>query len=172
MKTKVLIAGLLLTAMAPATYAQRCDCSSNGWTGACRATVFRDGEGVRLTSTSSHCSRVDWYLGDTPQVSVFWGAKEWVPIGLTDRSSGLSITECRVCEDKLSKDAAARTPRQVFNTPTPSSTLAQCDRFTEQLVQIGTSANLANADQSHQALVRLCGGDMAACMRKLEQCGK
>src|SRR3546814_15621983 len=99
MKTKALIAGLLLTAMAPATYAQRCDCSSNGWTGACRATVSRYGEGVRLTSTSSPCSRFDWYLGETPQVSFFWGAKEWVPIRLTDRCSRPSLTACKFCED-------------------------------------------------------------------------
>src|SRR5690606_33005915 len=106
-----------------------------------------------------------------PQVSVFWGGREWAPLGSQDRSSSLSITHCRVCKDDRADDPTARTPRQVFDTPPPGSTSAECDRFTGQIVQIGTNANLANAEQSHQALERLCGGDMAACMRKLEQCG-
>jgi hypothetical protein len=143
--------------------AARCDCSSNGWISGCTATVMRDGEGVRVTSSSTQCSRVDWYLGQSPQVSVFWGGKEWESVPGQSRSSPISIESCRVCKDEKTDDSAARTPRQVSGSP------SSCDAFLERMAEIGTSVNVQNAEASMNAMTTLCGS-VDACMQKMQAC--
>lgn len=141
----------------------RCDCSRNGWISGCTATVMRDGEGVRVTSSSTQCSRVDWYLGQSPQVSVFWGGKEWESVQGQFRASPISVESCRVCKDERADDSAARTPRQVSSSP------SSCDVFLERMAEIGTNVDVQNAEASMRAMTTLCGS-VESCMQKVQAC--
>ena len=164
---------LLLVTASQLAYA-RCECSSKGWVSGCTATINRDGAGVLVTSSSTQCSRVDWYMGQAPQVSVFWGGKEWEPASSWSGKESLSIESCRVCRDEKASDPAARTPRQIFpDSPQPAATSQEsaCDVFLERVAALGMNVNLENAEAYYQSMGALCGG-MEACMQKIHECSK
>ena len=160
------IAVFLVLACLPWTASARCDCSSQGWVSGCTATVKPDGEGVLISSSSTQCSRVDWYLGSAPQVSVFWGGREWESIAKVAGRPSITVESCRVCKDEKADDPAARTPRQLSMDDAPKS---DCEVFLERMVEIGTNVSVHNADAGMRAMNALCGS-VEACMKKVQAC--
>jgi hypothetical protein len=157
----------LLLPVKPAS-ADRCDCSSNGWISGCSATIRRDGDGVQITSSSPQCSRVDWHLGQSPQVSVFRGGKEWEFVPPQLSTSPISVESCRVCKDTLG-DSAARAPNRNVDD-SRSRAPSDCDAFLRKMQEISMGASIDNAERQMQKMTSLCGGDINACMLKIQEC--
>lgn len=150
----------------------RCDCSSNGWISGCTATIKPDREGVLITSSSTQCSRVDWYLGGSPQVSVFWGGKEWESVARFSGQQSISVESCRVCKDEKANDAAARKPRQLFpDEGRGGAASASCDAFLARMAEIGKNVDVQNAEASMRAMTALCGS-VEACMQRIQACSE
>lgn len=165
---------LMIAALAfpPMLNAARCDCSSDGWISDCTATLKPDGDGVLVTSSSTQCSRVDWHLGQSPQVSVFWGGREWEPLQGQSRANVFSIESCRVCRDGKAGDPASRTPRQVIDASSsqPDRGSGDCNDFLKKMQDIGLNTTIENAERQMQRISSLCGSDINACMQKIQRC--
>ncbi len=134
------IAVFLVLVCLPWPASARCDCSSKGWVSGCTATIKGEGEGVLISSSSMQCSRVDWYLGSAPQVSVFWGGREWESIAKVTGRPSITVESCRVCKDEKADDSAARAaaaPAQalrVVSMPAP--------RYPPEALRSGTSGEV------------------------------
>lgn len=83
----------------PNAYAQtRCDCTVDGWTGDCRANVAHEGSFIRITTSTTQCSRVDWYGNNEPFVTIVTEGEdieEW----LGASAPSVAVQSCKVCTD-------------------------------------------------------------------------
>jgi hypothetical protein len=113
---------------------------------------------------------VDWYIDGAPQVTVFWGGKEWEPLGSASGSARISIESCHVCKDTMSSDPSAQKPRQVGLESNTSGAPGECDAFLQKMLHI--TNDLSNdTDGMLRAMDSLCGG-ADACMKKIQRCAE
>jgi len=97
------VAALLgLSASAAETSAlTRCQCSSPDWIGGCSASVSQEGNWITITSDTTQCSRVDFYLDGEPQTIIVTDGKEAVEWLGQSRSPQLIVQSCKICKDAV-----------------------------------------------------------------------
>lgn len=87
------------SAVAHAAGLTRCECTYENWEGDCSANIKMKNNWITITSSTSQCSRVDWYSDGDPHVTIVTDGvenEEW--LGQT-KTPKLSIDSCKICRD-------------------------------------------------------------------------
>lgn len=87
----------------------RCSCEYKDWIADCEAKLVKSGNKVKVFSNTQQCSRVDWYAGASPQVTIVTDGAEVVDYLGSTQTPSLVVQSCKVCKDTNNPNAE-RTP--------------------------------------------------------------
>jgi len=86
----------------------RCQCTYKDWVGDCKAKVEFKGNWFKVISDTQQCSRVDWYIGEDPQLTIVVDGAEMEEWLGQAKSPQLVIQSCKICKDSNYPDSARK----------------------------------------------------------------
>ncbi|MEM6808301.1 MAG: energy transducer TonB [Pseudomonadota bacterium] len=77
-----------------------CLCGPAGFAERCEAEITRNADHLDFTVDTPQCSRVDWYLGDTPLATMVKGGFEMLQLEDIEEGTETRVRACRVCRSE------------------------------------------------------------------------